>query len=1032
MQYKKIYLFQDFILDLDNARLFHGQTPCKLRPKAFAMLRYFVERPGQLVTKDELFQALWPNIVVDKATLTGCIRELRTALNDNSKQPRCIETVPTRGYRFIAPLSTKSPISRSTFHNLHSEKKQPQGVYETGNLKPDSLLVGRDAELAQLHRWFEKAQRGECQIVFVTGEPGIGKTLLVDTFLQELARTYRCWQMRGHCIELYGESEAYLPVLDALGQIAKEVGEAALLRILRRHAPSWLEHFPALFPEAEIPPVSGPGVTRQRRLRELTQALMALTSETPLVFLLEDLHWSDYSTLNFLSTLAQNSEPTRLFVIGTYRPVEVLTTAHPLQAVAQELFAHKRAQVIRLGGLTTTAVTEYLAARFSQHALPEGFAATLQSRTEGNPLFLVNLTNDLVDQHLITQSDGTWTLKGTVQTVTARIPDSSRFLIEKQMARLTPEVGLILEAASVAGAEFAVAAIAPGLALPEEQVEEQCATLVRQELFLRPTETSTWPDGTQTARYSFRHALYQQLWYERVPALRRRRLHAHIGRRYEEAYGQRTHEIAAELATHFERGQKHHQAWRYLCQAGENAVRRGAVQEAVTLFTRGITLLQTLPETPERDRQELLCQATLGAALVATKGYAASEVETAYMRALELCQRIGEASHLFPVLWGLWAVYAVRADHTKALGLGEQLLELAQQQQDPAFLVQAHWALGQPLLFMGALARAREHFAQGVALYDPQRHRPDQSPVFRAGQDPGVNCLAMAARIPWAVGYPDQAVQKVNEALAFAHSLRHPLTLAYALGAAAIIHQLRREPREAQRYADTAIALCTEHELSFYLALGRIWRGWALTEQGELAEGLASLQEGLSTWRALGAEIGLTHYLTPLIEAHRKAGHLGEAEAVLAEAFALVEKNAERFYEAELYRLRGELTLQKEGTRGWGLGTSSSSPQTPSLEPLAPNGAELEAEECFRTAITIARQQQAKALELRAAMNLVRLRQQQAARSATHKTQHVTSGTLAEAHRMLSDVYNWFTEGFDTTDLQEAKQLLEEIGEIGM
>jgi predicted ATPase len=323
----------------------------------------------------------------------------------------------------------------------------------------------------------------------------------------------------------------------------------------------------------------------------------------------------------------------------------------------------------------------------------------------------------------------------------------------------------------------------------------------------------------------------------------------------------------------------------------------------------------------------------------------------------------------------------------------------------------------------------------------------------------------MAARIPWVLGYPDQAAQQVHEALSLAYRLRHPLTLGYALGAAAIIHQLRREPQEVLRYADTAITLCTEHGLSFYLALGRMGRGWALTEQGEIEEGVASLQQGLTTWRALGAEIGLTHYLTPLIEAHRKAGHLREAEAALAEAFTLVEKNAERFYEAELYRLKGELVLQSDvrcpasevtdspgsrvntspeseeekfqkakskrqklqAGRGWRLENGFPSPQASSLKPLLPSGAELEAEECFRKAITIARQQQAKSLELRAVMSLVRLRRQQAATYGTCTTNHATRNSLAEAHKMLAEVYNWFTEGFDTTDLREAKALLDEL-----
>jgi DNA-binding winged helix-turn-helix (wHTH) protein/predicted ATPase len=1013
MRQGTLYTFQEFVLDVDNAYLRQGQEQRPLRPKAFDMLRYFVERPGQLVTRDELFQALWPHIVVDGATLTGCIRELRIVLKDDAKQPRFIETVPRRGYRFIASVAASAaPVSSSRFQVSSAQTGDRNPQLETRNLKLEIPLVGRDAELTWLSRCFEKALSGQRQIVFVTGEAGIGKTTLVEAFLQKMLDA-SLWIGRGQCIEYHGAGEAYLPMLEALGRLCRESDGKRLITFLGQHAPTWLVQMPALLSAAELETLQRKvlGATRERMLREMAEALEVVTAERPLILWFEDVQWSDPSTLDWLAYMARRPEPARLLVLCTYRPVDVIVREHPLQALKQELQLHRYCQELSLGLLSERDVTAYLERRLAkrdaaQAVLPvQNLARVIYQRTEGNPFFMVGLADYLEAQGLLVNSEGEGKWQGQLAAVKQGVPDNLRQFIEQQIARLSPEEQLILQTASIVGAEFSVAAVAAAAGQRTSQIEARCERLVRRGQFLRQCGIDEWPDGTVATKYGFLHALYHEAVYGQVSPGRRMGLHQRIGERIETAYGNRTQEVATALAMHFERSRDHGRAVRYLQQAGEQAIRRSAYSEAISLATKGLELLQTLPETPERDRQELVCQVNLGAAQVATKGYAAPEVETAYLRAMDLCQSAGEAPQLFPVLWGLWAVYAVRADHTKALTLGERLLALAQQQQDPAFLAQAHWAMGQPLLFLGALARASEHFAQGVALYDPQRHRPDQSPVFRAGQDPGVNCLAMAARIPWLLGYPDQAIQKVHEALSLAHSLRHPLTLGYALGAAAIIHQLCREPREAQECADAAIALCTEHGLSFYLALGRIWRGWALTEQGELGEGVALLQQGLTTWRALGAEIGLTHYLTPLIEAHRKAGHLQEAETVLAEAFALVEKNAEHFYEAELYRLKGELLRMGEREKG-GKGEEISHSPTPPFAPSSP-------EACFLKAIEIARRQQAKSLELRATTSLARLWQQQGKHHAARTT--------------LSEIYNWFTEGFDTKDLQEAKALLDSL-----
>lgn len=1029
-----LIFFQQFRLDLLNQQLWRGEEPIPLRAKTLAVLRYLIEHAGRLVTREELVKTVWPDISGAEQGPKRCILELRAALDDTARSPQFIETVGRRGYRFIASLSTTSPVSSAEFRVLSSP---PQPTPSPQSLTPP--LVGRETELAQLHYWLEKALSGERQVVFVAGEPGIGKTSLVETFLMEIegwglgvgeqgtrgwglgispfppqhltpnpqSPIPNLWIGRGQCIEHYGEGEAYLPVLEALGQLAKGPERALLLDLLRRYAPSWLMQLPTLVTERELETLQRKlqGVTRQRMLREIAAALTALAAEIPVVLVLEDLHWSDYSTLDFLTALAQHRESARLLLIGTYRPVEMFANGHPLRTVTQELLSHGQAHELPLEGLTRAAVEGYLDTRFPQHAFPDRFANLLQLRTGGNPLFLVNLITDLVDQGLLTQDGHKWALRGALTVVEERVPDSSRHLIEKQIARLTPETQQLLEAASVAGAEFAAAAVAAALDGDEEKIEEQCEVLVRREQFLRRAGTDEWPDGTRTARYGFRHALYQQLWYERVPLQRRQRLHLRIGGRQEKAYGSRAAEFAAELAVHFERGREYQHAIHYLQQAGENAVRRSAQREAVTLLSRGLTLLQSLPDASERVQHELFLQVTLGASLVATKGYAAAEVEAAYIRALALCQQMGETPRLFPVLWGLWAVYAVRAQHRKALELGEQLFDVAQRQQDPAFLIQAHWAVAQPALFLGDFTRAQEHFTQALTLYDPQKHSPAQSPVFRAGQDPGVNALAMGARIPWFLGYPDQALTRVYTALSLAEELRHPLSLGYALGAVGIIHHLRREGPGARERGEAAIALCREHGLLFYQALGLMWQGWGMTEQGEWEEGIALMQEGFATWRALGAEIGLTHYLTSLVEAYAKAGRIAEAKTVLAEAFSLVEKNDERFYEAELYRLKGELTLQK-------LSVVSNQLSATNPKSLTPNP-QLEAEACFLKAIEIARKQQAKSLELRAALSLSRLWQRQRKRQ--------------EAHRRLSAIYYWFTEGFETVDLHEAKILLETL-----
>jgi predicted ATPase len=591
----------------------------------------------------------------------------------------------------------------------------------------------------------------------------------------------------------------------------------------------------------------------------------------------------------------------------------------------------------------------------------------------------------------------------------------------------------MLEVTSVVGAEFSAAAVAAGMETEVDGIEEQCEALVRREHFLRASGTAEWPDGTVAARYGFLHALYQDVLYHRLTARRRQRLHQQIGEREEQAYGERAREIAAELALHFERGRDYHRAVRYLQQAGENAVRRSAYHEAVALLVKGLELIQTLPDTPERAQRELMLQIALGPPLKGTKGFGAPEAEAVYARARELCRQLGDTPQLFSVLRGLRQVYLARAEHETARELSEQLLTLAQRLQDPGLLVEAHIALGNAALQRGELGPAREHGEQGIALYDPEKH---SSYTSRGEYDPGVDCRCLAMSALWLLGYPDQALKRSQEALSFAQEVDHPLSLGLALANAVTLHQFRREAQATREQAEALLALSTERGFLFWIAGGTIMRGWVLAEQGQGEEGITLMHHGMVAFRDTGAEVFRPYFLALLAEACGKTGQAEEGLTVLAEALATAHKTVERWYEAELYRLRGELTLAQSSVQSLASGVQENQKPALSLvegakgksrkqlsivssqlsvtDPRSLNpDPQFEAEVCFLKAIEIAQKQQAKSLELRATMSLSRLWQQQ--------------GKVKQAHKVLSEIYGWFTEGFDTKNLQEAKALLGEL-----
>jgi tetratricopeptide (TPR) repeat protein len=587
------------------------------------------------------------------------------------------------------------------------------------------------------------------------------------------------------------------------------------------------------------------------------------------------------------------------------------------------------------------------------------------------------------------------------------VPESLRRLIEQQIERLSPEEQHVLEVGSVAGMEFSAAAVAAGLEAEAEEVEERCEGLARRSQFLRSQGLREWPDGTAAAHYSFIHSVYQNVLYDRVSVARRSRWHRQIGEREETAYGSRAWEIAAELAMHFERGRDFQRAVQYFAQAAEKATRQYANQEAVGHLTKGLELLKAFPDTPERARQELILQIALGASLVTLHGWPAPVVGTTYTRALALSQQLGKTLLRPLVLRGLCGFHSTRAEYQRARALEEQLLCLAQDAQNPTVLIETQYVLGFTLSWLGEFDTAREHVEQGLSLYSLQP--PDSRPLFY-GRDPGVSCKNLLALILWHLGYPDQALAQSHQALALAQERAYPFSTAWALDVAALLHALRREDHAAQERAEAVITLCTEQGFALFSAWGTVLRDLTLAKHGQEKTALTQVRQSLAACQATGAEFARTYFLTLLAQAYEEVGQVEEGLTIVSEALATMHSTGERAYEAELYRLQGELFLKRK-VHGFKSKVRLCS----------------EAEACFLRAIATARQQQAKTLELQAVTSLVRLRRQQAIQSGLRTTQPEARIRLEEIHELLSTIYNWFTEGFDTAALKEASELLQEL-----
>jgi predicted ATPase len=838
--------------------------------------------------------------------------------------------------------------------------------------------VDREEEMALLGRCWERTKEGQGQVVLLSGEPGIGKSRLVQEIKEQVVRE-GCIQAEFRASP-YHENTAYYPIIVHLQRVldlqTSDSPQQKLDKLERTLSdygfalPEALPPFSALLSLSE--PAGYPSHTqspqrlRQKMLDLLMVWLLKESERRPVLTVWEDLHWCDPSTLEAYHLLGDQVAKARIFVLATARPEYV-----------SQWGTRPRYTQLTLGRLQHRQAELMASEVAGQGSLPTDIMQQIVSKTDGVPLFVEELVKMVTESGILEERRGQYESSSPLAPLA--IPSTLRDSLTARLDRLSA-VKEVVQLAATLGREFSYELIRAVWPLDEVALQKGLAAMVEAELLYQSGVASQ-------AKYYFKHSLIQEAAYESVLRRRREQLHLQIARTLEEQFPVVAETEPELLARHCMAANLKEKAIVYWQRAGTMAVRRSANKEAISHLTTGLELLKSLPDGAERAQQELTMLASLGPPLIATKGYSAPEFEGTITRARELCRQLGETPQLFPVMFKLCAYSLLRGEMKTAKEIGEQMLHMAQTAQDPDLLLEASTGLGSALFYLGELVPAREHFEKINEIYDQKQH---SSHAFVYGQDPGVFALAWSARVLGYLGYLKQAVTKVEQALTLAQNLAHPFSLASAWHCAAEVHRQRGEARASLECAERELELAREQGFPLWIALAQIYRGWALARLGQFEEALVAIPKGIAGYRATGAEMAVPRFLVLLADAYGQAGQVDEGLRVSAEALATVQRNRDCDSEAaELYRIRGDLLL-----------AASSEHRD-------------EAEASLRRALDVARRQQAKSPELRATMSLARIFEKR--------------GDRKEARAMLAAIYGWFTEGFDTADLKAAKTLLEEL-----
>ena len=852
---------------------------------------------------------------------------------------------------------------------------------ETGSLpRKRALTVGREESLDRLEQVYESARQERGLLVCIAGEAGIGKTTLVETFLEKMRTQDSSFVARGRCSERLAGADVYVPFLEALEDL---LANRTAARLLKERAPSWYEQVkPRTSSEGEP---KGAG-SQELLKRELSAFFEELSTMRPVIVFFDDLHWADAPTVDVLAYLADRFDKMKVLFVTTYRPEDLQLRKSPFLDVRRDLQARKCCTEIQLPFLSVDDVERYLELQFPAHQLPSELGQLIHQKTEGSPLFMADLVRYLRDREIVAEVDGAWSLAGSLANIENELPESIRAMIDRKLELLGKEERRVLAAASIEGAEFHSATISRVLSRDPAEVEEQLDLLRRVHGLIELVDETEFPDRTFTMKYRFVHVLYQNALFESLSPTRRASMSRKAAGALLEFYKDNGVSIASALALLFQAARDHARAAKFVAQAAQNASRVFAYREAASLARQGLALIETLPDDETRAVIELdLCLA-LGPALGVTEGWAVFEVKDAYQRAKQLCERVGDSAKLFTALWGFWLVRANGGEMVRADELGDEILALGEASDDAAQRLQGYHAAWPMKWIRGEFERGFELTQQGLAYYDPDKHAIEATRY--GGHDPGVCGKSFAALNTWFRGYADRAVVAGEESVALARRVNHRPSLAHAMWYLAFIHQYRRDVDKVQEWGDALVTLATGEGWVPYSSVGRILIGWSAAMKGSLASGLDSMREGLKDYGGGGLQMFAVHFNTMLAEVYLKSGRPEGASSALEEAAVLAGKG-NLYWSAENRRLRGEVALHE----------TVDDPD--------------QAEEHFRHALQIAHGQGAKLLELRAATSLAKLWR--------------VAGRRHEAKELLGSLHSWFSEGFDTHDWIEAKATLDNL-----
>ena len=933
-------------------------------------------------------------------------------------------------YEQIRAGKLKPPASSPTVQLKHPPKPPSFLEVESPHIETP-IVVARESELEKMNGFLNEASTGQGRVVFVTGEAGSGKTSLIQEFTRRAQMSNsKLIVASGNCNAYSGIGDPYLPfreilelltgnvearwaagtitkdhairlwnqlpvAVDALAVTGPELIDTFVQRATlreRAHASAsgrvdWLANLEKLL---ERKPSTTAATHQVDLFEQYTRVLQTMEQASPLLLVVDDLQWADTGSINLLFHLGRRIKGNRILILGAYRSEEVTLGRdggrHPLEPVINEFrreFGDILLNVDQIEG------RKFIEAFLNSepHRLGPSFREMLFHQTQGHPLFTIELLRGLQERgDIIRNSEGSWVEGASLDWVT--LPVRVEAAIQERIGRLPESLQKALAVASVEGEMFTAEVVTKVRATDKREMLEYLSSELDKKHRLVHAQSIQRVDGKSLSRYRFRHILFQKYLYGMLDEVERAHLHEQVGTALEELYGDQVEDAAnpVNLALHFEKAQIIEKAVYYLHNAGKRAVQLSAYQDGIAHLLRGLSMLDNLPDSIEHDRQKLDLSLALGIAWQGALGAQPDEVKNAFTKARELCKKVGNTSQMVQVLGGLTVLYYVRGEHHLAKELAEEGLVLAEKDGNPLLLMLCHWYLGFISFCLGDYAIALGHLRQVRDIYKPHNHH--HSLLYLRGSDAGLGAMAYEVCCLWSMGYPDQALKRSEDALSLAREFGHPFTLADVLCfAGCLFHAMLRDESRLLMNAEELMQLSRERNLAGWLATGTRYRGEALVLQGKLQEGIKQAREGITGMHTEYMWIYFTGTLATLAEMQTKDGHLEGGFATLEEAFAIIEKTDERYWEAELYRLKGEI-LFKQGNDSC-------------------------AEDNFNKAIEIARRQSTKSLELRAVMSLCRLCEKQ--------------GKKEEANQALTEIFNWFTEGFDTPDLIEARNLLEKL-----